>query len=155
VVRRPGPAPRPPTRGRAARRGRPFDDLFGETEDGVGGEEADRDRNGEEPPSDNQETDGGDESGLTASAESDEIRDLALASEGTTTQNGHEITSAPSDADQDETARIVTEAVEEGESPERNEADEAGAEGNVPPAPTKRPFSTDDVEGRDSDMHQP
>jgi len=150
--------------GGAGRSARPtLDDLFGETEDTAGGSGSDSGGDDEAPRADEQESDRGDdqewdrgdESGLTASADSDEIRDLALASEGTTVQDGHEITSAPSDADQDETARIVTEAVEEGESPELNEADEAGAEGNVPPTPTKEPFSTDDVEGRDSDMHQP
>jgi N utilization substance protein A len=140
----------------AGRSARPtLDDLFGETEDAAGGGESGGDRDGDDAPEDDQAPGSGDESGLTASAESDEIRDLALASEGTTVPVGHEITSAPSDADQDETARIVTEAVEEGESPEETEADEAGAEGNVPPTPTQEPFSTDDVEGRDSDMHQP
>jgi N utilization substance protein A len=129
-----------------------LDDLFGESESAVGSDAV-----GEEDSlaATEEETDGDDESDLTASSESDEIRDLALASEGTTDQDGREITAPPSDADQNETVRIVTEAVEEGASPEENEADEAGAEGNVPPTPTKEPFSTDDVEGRDSDMHQP
>ena len=131
-----------------------LDDLFGESESAVG-----TDAVGEEDSpaatEEEEETDGDDESDLTASAESDEIRDLALASEGTTDQDGREITAPPSDADQNETVRIVTEAVEEGASPEENEADEAGAERNVPPSPPLEPISTDEVEGRESDMHKP
>jgi N utilization substance protein A len=43
--------------------------------------------------------------------EDEELRDLALAAEGSgRDDDGHEVTSAPSDADQDETNRIVTEA---------------------------------------------
>ena len=93
---------------------------------------------------------------LTASDKSDEIRDLALAAETSRSEDdGREVTSPPSDADQDETARIVTEAVEAGSSPQEIEASEAGAGRNVPPLPPTEPFSADRVEGRDSEMHQP
>jgi len=128
-----------------------LDELFAAT-DGARGAESVLESPGDEAQDSDSE---GDESDLTGSAESDEIRDLALASEGTMSPPGHEITSAPSDADQDETARIVTEAVESGTSPDENPTDEAGAEGTVPSTPPQNPFSTDDVEGRDSDMHQP
>ena len=65
----------------------------------------------------------------------DEIRDLALAAETSgRDEDGHEVTSPPSDADQDETNRIVTEAVEAGASPQEIVANEAGGGPNVPPA---------------------
>jgi N utilization substance protein A len=93
---------------------------------------------------------------LTASAESDEIRDLALATEESGVEHvGHEVTAPPSDADLDETARIVTDAVEAGASPREIEASEAGGGGNVPPSPTREPFSAHRAEGRDTDMNQP
>lgn len=139
--------------GTAGRTGRPtLDDLFGESESG-----GRTDALGKANPLDTaeEETDAGDESDLTVSSESDEIRDLALASEGTTDQDGREITAPPSDADQNETARIVTEAVEEGVSPEEIEAEEAGAERDVPPTPPLEPISADEAEGRESDMHKP
>jgi N utilization substance protein A len=97
-----------------------------------------------------------DELDLTASDKSDEIRDLVLAAEESgTEEEGREVTAAPSDADQDETARIVTEAVEAGASPQEIEAHEAGGGRNIPPLPPKEPFSTDGVEGRDAEMNQP
>ncbi|SIN88895.1 NusA antitermination factor [Singulisphaera sp. GP187] len=139
--------------GAAGRTVRPtLDDLFGESES-VGGTAT----VGEEDSlaANEDESDDGDESDLTVSSESDEIRDLALASEGSTDQVGREITAPPSDADQNETVRIVTEAVEEGAPPEEIEADEAGAERDVPPTPPLEPISTDEVEGRESDMHKP
>jgi len=97
-----------------------------------------------------------DELDLTASVKSDEIRDLILAAEESGTDEvGHEVTAAPSDEDQDETARIVTEAVEAGASPQEIEVNEAGGGRNYPPLPPKEPFSTDQVEGRDAEMNQP
>jgi N utilization substance protein A len=110
-----------------------------------------RDRPADAPDGSNAE-----ELDLTASEKSDEIRDLALAAETSRSEDdGCEVTSPPSDADQDETARIVTEAVEAGSSPQEIEASEAGAGRNVPPLPPTEPFSTDRVEGSDSEMHQP
>jgi N utilization substance protein A len=141
--------------GRAARAARPtLDDLFGtealtadvDYEQGEG----DESEGPREPLADDAEG-----SDLTGAGESDEIRDLALANEPYTDHDGHEVTSPPSDADQDETARIVTEAVEAGRAPRPIEAQAAGAGRNVPPLPPTEPFSTDEVEGRDSEMHQP
>jgi N utilization substance protein A len=56
--------------------------------------------------------------GETSSGDEDEeLRDVALATEGSDFDaDGHEVTSAPSEADQDETKRIVTEAVEDGDA---------------------------------------
>ena len=111
----------------------------------------------DESPSSPADTNGvGEELDLTASEKSDEIRDLALAAEGLRTEeDGREVTAPPSDADQSETVRIVTEAVEAGSSDQEIEAKEAGSGRNVPPLPPTEPFSTDPVEGRDSEMHQP
>ncbi|MBV8233538.1 MAG: transcription termination factor NusA [Planctomycetaceae bacterium] len=110
----------------------------------------------EDRPADAPDRSDAEELGLTASEKSDEIRDLALAAETSSSgDDGCEVTSPPSDADQDETARIVTEAVEAGSSPQEIEASEAGAGRDVPPLPPTEPFSTDRVEGSDSEMHQP
>jgi len=138
--------------GGAARTARPtLDDLFGNAEPGQVG-----DIPAEGEPADPElAAEGGDESDLTAAGESDEIRDLALASESLSDQDGREVTSPPSDADQSETARIVTEAVEAGTSPARPTNSEAGAGRHVPPQPPQEPFSADEAEGRDSEMHQP
>jgi transcription termination/antitermination protein NusA len=98
----------------------------------------------------------GEESYLTTPADSDEIRDLALATEESGDDGlGREVTSPPSDDDQGETERIVTEAVEAGTSPHEIVATEAGAGRNVPPLPPTEPFETDEVEGRDQEMQQP
>ncbi|HMB07464.1 MAG TPA: hypothetical protein VKP69_27500, partial [Isosphaeraceae bacterium] len=97
-----------------------------------------------------------DEMDLTGSNESGEMRDLALAAEGSGVEEiGREVTSPPSDADQAEMVRIVTEAVEAGASPREIVVNEAGGGRNVPPLPPTEPFATDEVEGRDSEMHQP
>ena len=81
---------------------------------------------------------------------------MALAQEGAgVSALDHEVTSRPSDADQSETERIVTEAVEAGASSHSIDAREAGAGPNVPPLPTTQLFSTDGVEDRDSEMHKP
>ncbi len=74
----------------------------------------------------------------------EEFRDLALAA--TTEDHGHEVTSAPSDADQNETARIVTEAVEDGSTERELVAREAGAGPHRPPGPTDGPGSTGTAE---------
>jgi N utilization substance protein A len=64
-------------------------------------------------------------------ASDDDIHDVALAVEKSSySAHGHEVTSPPSDADQGEAIRIVTEAVEQNES---------GAEALVPPAPAREP----------------
>jgi hypothetical protein len=90
--------------------------------------------------------------------EEPELRDLAIASEPRE-ENGHEITAVPSDADQSETERIVTTAVESGPTQQEIEAREAGTGPNSPPLPTFNPSSTgsDEVntDDRDTDMNQP
>jgi N utilization substance protein A len=64
-------------------------------------------------------------------ASDDEIHDVALAVEKSSySAHGHEVTSPPSDADQGETIRIVTEAVEQSEP---------GAQAIVPPAQVREP----------------
>ncbi len=63
----------------------------------------------------------------------EELRDLAIATEeADLDSDGHEVTSAPSDADQDESIRIATDAVESGPSPEQLVANEAGEGPNHP-----------------------
>ncbi len=85
-----------------------------------------------------------------------EIRDLALAAETSGVEDiGHEVTAPPSDADQDEMVRIVTEAVEVGVAPRPIETPETGVGGNVPPLPPTEPFSAAEVERRDSEMQEP
>jgi N utilization substance protein A len=96
-----------------------------------------------------------DELDLTASADSDEIRDLVLAAEGSDVEVvGHEVTAAPSDADQNETARIVTEAVEAGATPQEIEA-KAEGDRNHPLPTSQEPFSAGSAEGHDVEMNQP
>ncbi len=63
----------------------------------------------------------------------EEMRDLALAAEGAHLEtDGHEVTSAPSDADQSESIRIATDAVESGPSQEELVANESGEGPNHP-----------------------
>jgi transcription termination/antitermination protein NusA len=63
----------------------------------------------------------------------EEFRDLAIASEEADLEpNGHEVTSAPSDADQSESIRIATDAVESGPSTEELVANESGEGSNHP-----------------------
>jgi len=160
-----------PGEARGARAARPtLDDLFGDDAALVGTGPGADDSDEESPDPDSEPTGTGDlDAGseaeaepdpdgldLTASVKSDEIRDLILAEEESgADDDGHEVTAAPSDADQDETARIVTEAVEAGSSPQEIEANEAGGGRNVPPLPPREPFSTDRVEGKDAEMNQP
>ncbi len=88
--------------------------------------------------------------------EDEESRDVALAQEGAGVRvEDHEVTSRPSDADQLETERIVTEAVEEGSSSLPTVVRAAGAGLNVPPLPTTQLFSTEPVEDRESEMQKP
>ena len=116
--------------------------LFREGEDSEavanddGNEEEDRD-------GDQEETEDGD----------GELRDLAIAEEPMETDG--EVTSPPSDEDQNETIRLVTEAVASGGSRHEIQANEAGHGPNVPPLPPTEPFSSDLPEERNSDMQQP
>src|SRR5262249_9209077 len=84
-----------------------------------------------------------DESGLETVEDAYDVRDLALADEaGPKDEDGREITHPPSDADQSETERIVTEAVELGATQQEIEAREAGTGRNVPAPPVPDPSST-------------
>jgi len=97
-----------------------------------------------------------DELDLTASGESAEIRDLALATEESGVEVvGHEVTAAPTDEDQNEMIRIVTEAVETGASPHETEAHPTGSGRNVSTSTPQELISTEPVEGQDAEMNQP
>jgi transcription termination/antitermination protein NusA len=88
---------------------------------------------GDEPASDDSPDSEGDE------ASDDEIHDLALAVETSGfSPHGHEVTSRPSDDDQGEAIRIVTEAVELGGDQARPAAT-PGPAGSSPPAPAATP----------------
>jgi len=145
--------------GRAGRAARPtLDDLFGAAESAEGGpaELAEGEEEEEEEPRAAAPGEGGSEEGDQASPdEENDLRDLALAAEGAGNEAGREVTSPPSNEDQDETVRIVTEAVEAGASDREIIANPAGAGPNVPPLPPTEPFSTDKVEERESEMQQP
>ncbi len=99
-----------------------------------------------------------DERGLEGEDEAEDLRDLALAEESHDEATGHEITHPPSDADQDETERIVTDAVESGSTQQEIEARPAGEGPNHPPLPTPDPSSTGSGEvshaDQDPDMNQ-
>jgi N utilization substance protein A len=120
-------------------------DLFGEENTIAVTEEED----GSEPSPD--EPTGEDES---PDPDDETPRDVALATEPREHAD-HEVTHAPSDDDQTETARILTEAVEPGAFPEAAESHPA-ARGEIapPPHPTDPP-SAEPAAGQDSDMHQP
>jgi len=82
------------------------------------------------------------EAGFEADEENDDQRDLELAAEqGELGSNGREGTSAPSDADQSESVRIATDAIESGPSPEELVANESGRGPNQPD-PFSSPGST-------------
>jgi N utilization substance protein A len=96
-----------------------------------------------------------DELDLTVAGQSDEIRDLALAEEGSDFEVvGREVTAAPSEADQDETARIVTEAVEAGATSQEIEANPDGPR-DQPQSSPRPPFSAGPAEGHDVEMNRP
>jgi N utilization substance protein A len=88
--------------------------------------------------------------------EDTEMRDLAIAAEEK--EGDAEVTSVPSNDDQDETARIVTDAVASAGSGHQHqiEAHAAGEGLNVPPLPPTEPFSADPrTEERETEMQQP
>lgn len=149
------PAGEAPAEGAEGRAARPtLDELLGEP-DGEGVEVEAGAEAGEDGDGDGDAAPGGDE-GEAAEA-SDDFRDVALAAEGSGLgDNGHEVTAAPSDADQVETERIVTNAVESGTSPDEIVAHEAGGGGaNVPPLSPTESHPADEAEGRETDMRQP
>ena len=93
--------------------------------------------------------------GLNDEAEGDDFRDLAVASESSgRDDDGHEVTSRPSNADQDETSRIVIEAVEGGAPPQDPAAVNNSSRLNEEFSLTEPPLA-DEAEGRDAEMHKP
>ena len=117
-----------------------LDDLFG-----GGDPEREAEASAGDPTADE---DGGQAGGEYDSAEEADLRDVDLASE-LLDLDGREVTQAPSDADQAETERIVTEAVESGPTEQELDAEEAGAGTNTPPLPTDGPSSTGSAEEPD------
>ena len=101
---------------------------------------------GDEPPSEDSPDSEGDE------ASDDEIHDLALAVESAGfTPHGHEVTSQPTDEDQGEAIRIVTEAVESGGGPARPAPPVPAAA--TPPTPTP-PAAPGPGKSEDRGSHQ-
>jgi N utilization substance protein A len=155
------------------RGGRPtLDDLFGAEGSAANGEETYTDAGDEGQSGAGDESDTEAEADMevaeadmevdaeatdaAGAAEGGGFRDLAIAAEGSGNVDlGHEVTSPPSNADQDEIERIVTEAVESGASPRELVANESGGGPNVPPLPPTEPFTADPAGERDSEMHQP
>ncbi|MFO0953507.1 MAG: helix-hairpin-helix domain-containing protein [Isosphaeraceae bacterium] len=88
--------------------------------------------------------------------EGDDFRDHAVAAEGSGLEGGgREVTSPPSNADQDETNRIVTEAVESGTPSESPSSRGGNEEPGVPSHTLTEPLASDESDERDSEMHQP
>jgi N utilization substance protein A len=86
----------------------------------------------------------------------EDLRDIAIAVESSgLVGEGHEVTSRPSNDDQDETLRIVTEAVESGPNPDRANATEVSEEPSTPPAPPERLHPSESTEEREPEMLQP
>jgi len=83
--------------------------------------------------------------------EAEDYRDLALAEEANGGEHGHEVTSPPSNADQSETLRIVTEAVEEGDPliDLEIEASPGGRKAQGSPTQNPKPASADPAEERE------
>jgi hypothetical protein len=72
-------------------------------------------------------------------ASDDAYHDLALAEEtGGRSSHGHEVTSPPSDDDQSETLRIVTDIVENGDAPTTVSDPETGPRGKSRPQNGRR-----------------
>ena len=85
--------------------------------------------------------------------EAEEFRDFALAAEPQVVDP--EVTSPPSDDDQSETLKIVTEAVEAVDSSAEVEANPARDGRIVPPSLPLEPSEADEAEGRDPEMQKP
>jgi len=85
--------------------------------------------------------------------EVEEFRDLAIAAEPLVLDP--EVTSPPSDDDQSETEKIVTDAVEAVDSSAEVEANPARDGRIVPPSLPLEPSEADEAEGRDPEMQKP
>ena len=100
-----------------------LDDIFG----GDGAREDDESLSIDDANADAADDEGG------APEEGDEIRDVAIADEESGLEgNGHEVTSVPSNADQEETNQIVIDAVSAGASDKEAVATEVGNEPSSP-----------------------
>ena len=113
-------------------------DLFGEdaapaTNDDNASVRSDGDDDSTEQPVESLSMINGDsdDDDLELGEEGDSLRDLALAEEAGDPDD-HEVTSAPSNADQDETARIMTDAVESNQSATVLDFHEMGEGPNAP-----------------------
>jgi transcription termination/antitermination protein NusA len=95
-----------------------------------------------------------DEAASENDGEGEDLRDLALAEEAIDDDHGREVTSPPSNADQSETLRIVTEAVEAGSSPQEIESNEPGPRSKTTDGLSTNAASTDEAKDRDEDMNQ-
>ena len=95
----------------------------------------------------------------TRTEDDEGLRDLALAEEGSEEEEGGEVTSAPSDEDQSETLKIVTEAVESATVPRPTMVD--GQPTRKMRCPRRQrfhlpdPFSPEEVENQGTDMQTP
>ncbi len=97
---------------------------------------------------------------MDLSPDSEEFRDLALAEEPRIEEeHGRELTHAPSDVDQNETERIVIDAVEIGPTQQEIEARPVSQGPSKPSMPSPDPASSESGEvsssDRETDMNQP
>jgi N utilization substance protein A len=98
----------------------------------VGGEANEPSDAAAEPASDGMETGAGD---LV-----EDLRDFLLATQAKPSEpGGHEVTKPPSDEDQGETERIVTEAIETGSTPQEIESRDGDAASSAPLPPPSKP----------------
>ncbi len=139
----------------ADRTGKPtLDDLFG-GEDHGGVDNPAREDDSEER-SEEEASEAESDENASAQADTEDFRDLAIAAETAGyKEDGREVTSPPSDDDQDETTRIVTEAVASGSSPREQTSETLRVASISPQSPPTEPLSADQAEGRESDMQRP
>ena len=139
-----------------------LDDLFGSPDSAEAGAIADAQPVDDESDGEiDGEVESDEDSETETETEGGDLRDLAIANE-LHHGDGREVTAAPSEADQSETERIVTEAIEAGPTPQEIEAHEMGAGHNYPPMPTTDPSSTgssgvshhDNTDPRDPEMNR-
>jgi N utilization substance protein A len=103
------------------------------------------------------ETAASDEGSADARNGVEDLRDMAIAVESSGhIGEGHEVTSPPSNDDQDETLRIVTEAVESGGGEEPAQPTEVSEEEpSAPPPSPARLNANEPAEEREPEMRQP
>jgi N utilization substance protein A len=153
--------------GRAAGASRPsFSDLFEGEGESVGESEESLTAQAEEDLSSTEEDESESEIGASTVDEGEgsgdarngveDLRDMAIAVESSGhIGEGHEVTSPPSNDDQDETLRIVTEAVESGSGLEPANPTEVSEEPSAPPPSPARLHLNEPTEEREPEMLQP